>query len=53
MADVRACKCENKMQDSLHGVGHRVFNHTAKGDLRCTVCGSEVRTGSDAKAKKK
>ena len=51
-SEVRSCKCEHKSQDAIHGAGQRVYNPTTKG-LRCTVCGTEINTGSgSAKAKK-
>lgn len=54
MAEIRSCKCINEGQDALHGTGNRVFNKTAKDDLRCTVCGATTSGGgSAAKGKKK
>lgn len=51
-SEIRSCKCKHESQDAIHGVGQRVYNSTTKG-LRCTVCGTEIITGSNsAKAKK-
>ena len=42
-AAVSYCGCEHKGQDSIHGLGLRVFNWAPKqfnniGGWRCTVC---------------
>jgi hypothetical protein len=34
------CTCRHEQQDAMYGKGVRVGNNTAKGEVRCTVCGS-------------
>jgi hypothetical protein len=38
---IATCTCKHDDQDKLHGAGKRVFNPTADGKIRCTVCGAE------------
>lgn len=41
-AVIKACTCENKGQDRLHGKGRRVHNYCeTSGHWRCTVCSAE------------
>lgn len=40
MSEIKACKCRHPAQDALHGAGQRVHNKSAKGALKCTVCGA-------------
>lgn len=57
MADatkVVPCNCKHEQQDELYGKGRRLANYSAKqGEYRCTVCGTNHRTGnSDSVVKK-
>jgi hypothetical protein len=37
---VISCHCTNDFQDKRYGKQRRLANYTAKGEGRCTVCGS-------------
>jgi hypothetical protein len=37
---VAKCMCKHEYQDKRYGLGRRLMNYTAKGEGRCTACGS-------------
>jgi hypothetical protein len=34
------CTCKHPFQDSLYGIGNRLFNEMKSGQFKCTVCGT-------------